>query len=294
MKAIRFPENPIIRPGMDDRIGENINGPSLIRVPDWVSNALGRYYLYFGHHQGEFIRLAYADDLHGPWRIHRPGTLQVGQTTCIHHIASPDVHVDEKRRQIVMYFHGRVAGKRRDMQGQYSFRAVSADGIDFEASDTVLGPFYFRVFEHQANFYAISKSAVAAGGGVLLRSPDGVAPFEQGPDILPRQRHVAVMKKGATISVFYSRGGDCPERILMSEMDLSGDWRSWTLGEPVDVLTPAETYEGAQLALEPSSFGAIHEPARQLRDPAIFEENAKRYLLYSVAGERGIAIAELR
>ena len=31
----------------------------------------------------------------------------------------------------------------------------------------------------------------------------------------------------------------------------------------------------------------------QLRDPAIFEEDGRIYLLYSVAGESGIAIAEL-
>ena len=93
--------------------------------------------------------------------------------------------------------------------------------------------------------------------------------------------------------IFYSRGGDCPERILMSEMDLSGDWRLWRPSEPVDVLAPTETYEGVQLALEPSSFGAIRGPARQLRDPAIFEQNTTCYLLYSVAGETGIGIAEL-
>jgi hypothetical protein len=31
----------------------------------------------------------------------------------------------------------------------------------------------------------------------------------------------------------------------------------------------------------------------QLRDPAIFRESGRTYLLYSVAGERGIAIAEM-
>jgi hypothetical protein len=31
----------------------------------------------------------------------------------------------------------------------------------------------------------------------------------------------------------------------------------------------------------------------QLRDPAIFEENGRIYLFYAVAGESGIAIAEL-
>jgi len=35
-------------------------------------------------------------------------------------------------------------------------------------------------------------------------------------------------------------------------------------------------------------------PVRQLRDPGIYRENGKTYLLYSVAGENGIAIAELK
>ena len=33
---------------------------------------------------------------------------------------------------------------------------------------------------------------------------------------------------------------------------------------------------------------------RQLRDPAIFEDQGRIYLLYSVSGESGIAIGELQ
>ena len=256
-------------------------------MPDWVASPLGRYYLYFGHHQGQFIRLAYADDLHGPWRIHTPGVLHLDQTACINHIASPDVHIDDDRREIVLYFHGVTP------EGQRSFRAVSTDGLNFQASDTILGPFYFRVFRHDGVFYAIAKTVVADGGGVLLRSDDGKTPFEQGQDILPRQRHVAVQKQGDRLRIFYSRGEDMPERILMSEMDLTGDWRTWTPGEPVDVLTPEETYEGGDLPLEPSRFGAVHYRVRQLRDPAIFEEEGRVYLVYSSAGESGLCLAEL-
>ncbi|MEZ4833868.1 MAG: hypothetical protein R2873_18115 [Caldilineaceae bacterium] len=106
MRVIRFPTNPIITPEMDSRIGANINGPSLLRVPDWLPDPLGRYYLYFGHHQGEFIRLAYADDLAGPWTVYAPGTLALDETPCHGHIASPDVHVDDANRRIVMYYHG--------------------------------------------------------------------------------------------------------------------------------------------------------------------------------------------
>ena len=76
-KVRRFDHNPIIRPHMDDRMGANVQGPSLIRVPDWVSDPLGRYYLYFADHKGSYIRLAYADALEGPWRIHRAGSLQL-------------------------------------------------------------------------------------------------------------------------------------------------------------------------------------------------------------------------
>lgn len=34
----RFPENPVITPDMDARMGQNVNGPSLIRVPDWLED----------------------------------------------------------------------------------------------------------------------------------------------------------------------------------------------------------------------------------------------------------------
>lgn len=45
----------------------NINGPSLLRVPDWVKTPLAKYYLYFAYHKGEQIRMAYANELTGPW-----------------------------------------------------------------------------------------------------------------------------------------------------------------------------------------------------------------------------------
>ena len=71
----RFKNNPIIYPNMDESLGINIAGPSLIRVPNWIKNPLGRYYLYFSAHKGDYIRLAYADQLEGPWQIYNKGTL---------------------------------------------------------------------------------------------------------------------------------------------------------------------------------------------------------------------------
>ncbi len=46
----RLLDAPILTPATHPSIGENIQGPSLIRVPDWVPEALGRYYLYFVDH----------------------------------------------------------------------------------------------------------------------------------------------------------------------------------------------------------------------------------------------------
>ena len=287
-KCIRFPENPIIYPELSAEIGTNINGPSLIRVPDWVPNPLGRYYLYFAHHQGTHIRLAYADSIHGPWTIYEGGVLKLEETACQGHIASPDVHVRTDSKEIVMYFHGGTPN------GQRSFRAVSSDGLHFHASSNVLGPFYFRVFEHKGEWFAIAKTSDAPGGGVLLRSPDGIAAFERGPDILPKQRHVALLKQeDDTLHIFYSRGEDCPERILLSTMRLSGNWREWSPSSPQELLRPETDCEGAHLPLEPSYFGSIHQPVNQLRDPATYQEDDQVFLLYTGAGESNICAAEL-
>ena len=146
----RLPQNPIIRADMDDRMGGNIAGPSLIRVPDWVEKPLGRYYLYFADHKGEYIRLAYADAPEGPYAMYPPGTLQLaqsgfpteppqlspsqlqrmpGEDPLRPHIASPDVHVVAELREIRMNYHGLL-----ENGFQLSRVAVSADGSDHTAS----------------------------------------------------------------------------------------------------------------------------------------------------------------
>ncbi|MDX1576500.1 MAG: hypothetical protein R3285_09920, partial [Kiloniellales bacterium] len=78
--ARRLLSHPIIRPRMDARMGDNINGPSLLKVPPWIERPLGRYYLYFADHKGDYIRLAYADRLEGPWTVYGPGTLQLAES----------------------------------------------------------------------------------------------------------------------------------------------------------------------------------------------------------------------
>jgi hypothetical protein len=48
---------------------ENINGPSVIRAPSWIRKPLGKYYMYFAHHKGNHIRMAFANKPEGPWTV---------------------------------------------------------------------------------------------------------------------------------------------------------------------------------------------------------------------------------
>ncbi len=322
VQAARLLDAPIIHPQLGGGIGENIQGPSLIRAPDWLPERLGEYYLYFADHKGSYIRLAYADDLTGPWTVHAPGALQLADshfpteppevteegrrrveagyaaagidiTTLPHdpvlemtapHIASPDVHVDAANRQIVMYYHG--------LEGfghQVSRVATSRDGVRFAAQPQVLGRTYMRIFHHGGFTYALAMP------GQLYRSADGFSAFEEGPRLFENDmRHNAVLLRGETLLVFWTRVGDAPERILVSRIDLSGPWEAWRESPPVEVLRPERDWEGADAPLAPSVRSVAYGHVNQLRDPAIFEEDGRTYLLYAVAGESGIGIAELR
>lgn len=61
-------------------MGDNINGPSLIRTPNWLKKPLGRYYLYFSDHKGTYIRLAFSNSLMGPWEIYYNGVLELNDS----------------------------------------------------------------------------------------------------------------------------------------------------------------------------------------------------------------------
>ena len=285
MKVRRFRSNPIIHPNMDDRMGDNINGSSLIRVPEWIPNALGRYYLYFAHHQGTYIRMAYADQLAGPWRVYTPGVFELSESFFNNHMASPDVHVLDDRQEIRMYYHG--CGMPTSPH-QVTRLATSKDGLNFTAYPEILGSFYWRVFSWNEYWYALEMP------GTFRRSKTGIANFEEGPHLFtPDMRHSAVLIHGDTLNVFYSNAHDCPERILWVSIDLDSDWHKWHGSTPKTLLTPETEYEGADCPVEPSERGSVHHRVHQLRDPCVFEEEGKTFLLYSVAGEHGVAIAEL-
>lgn len=288
-RAERLPANPIITPRTDPSIGSNINGPSLIRVPPWVDHPLGRYYLYFADHNGKYIRLAYSDRPAGPWTVYRPGALQLAESRFTDHIASPEAVVDPERKQIRLYYHGLTPEER----AQHTRVAVSDDGLHFTAVKEPVGrgSAYWRLFRHDGWWYALAMP------GRLFRSRDGLTPFEAGPQLFPTtptQVHNAVLLEGDTLHVFYTRAGDSPERILYSRVELGPDWATWKPGPPEEMLAPEKPWEGANLPLSAARIGALDRPIRALRDPAMFQEGGRTYLLYAIAGESGIGIAEIK
>jgi len=294
----RHPENPLITFKSSISLGNNINGPTVIKSPPWLQSPLGKYYMYFAHHHGKFIRLAYANTLQGPWMIHEPGTLRLKQTKAFKsHIASPDVHVDAEKKEIRMYFHGRA----KSQKGQKTGVAVSKDGVTFAASTATIGPAYFRVFRWGGYFYAID------GHGRLHRSsyPDrdwykrDIKLFSHvtvddsyGRRTNVRIRHPAVLVRNNTLYLFYTRKGDAPERIFASTVALHDDWNQWKASKPVEVMRPQMVYEGNQYPISPSKKGKAIKVC-QLRDPYVFEENGALYLFYTISGEMGIAMAEI-
>lgn len=184
---------------------DNINGPSVIRVPDWLKPRLAstaaadaNYILYFAHHRGDYMRAAWAEQIAGPWRLYNPlgdqsphglrgvmdldgdenngGANQINlenNLKIINEVASPDVFLDPANQRVVMYFHGQSRGI-----GQRTFVSTSHDGLNFNSeadgnqpgfgiAPVQLGDFYFRGFEHKGRAYAFANK------GFLLRAPEG-------------------------------------------------------------------------------------------------------------------------
>ena len=182
---------PIIDQGMFDDLGAgqegaNINGPSLIRIPDWISpenraDPSAVYYLYFGHHAGSYIRMAWAENLVGPWHLYQVGStvplgnrgvldnggsdIDVGNNIVIEedHLASPDVHVDNENQRIILYFHSGSPTffNGNEMDGQFTWVATSPYGLDFNnrIEPVKLSVSYVRTFEHANEFYAFDNSS---------------------------------------------------------------------------------------------------------------------------------------
>ncbi len=195
---------PIIDQSMFDALGatydegRNMNGPGVVRVPFWVdpgdrAHPSAEYYMYFAHHGGNYIRLAWAVDIEGPWTLHDVGsgvpndergvldlgpddTLFLGNDlTASKHIASPFVVVNHAERRFEMYFHAsKIHHEGVQVSGQKTLVATSASGLEFAEADIVpviLGRSYFHVFEARDNLYAL------ANNGDLFKAQDALNPW---------------------------------------------------------------------------------------------------------------------
>lgn len=345
-KVKRLSNNPIIDVSINLKLKNharqdgyvNINGPSLIRVPNWVENPLAKYYLYFAHHKGSYIRMAYANQLNGPWKLYEPGVLNLhdslfstespaklkgvvkylwnnfsiyvfrdilllgyrssadgklrkkrGIIACQDkktHIASPYVIIDAKNQRLLMYFHGM---ERNGLQ--VSRISVSRDGLRFIAKPTIIPATYLRSFQYRGLHYVLGMP------GILFRSDSPEGPFKSRAKLLfePNMRHSSIWRHKNILYVVWSRVGDCPERLLLSEIDLhSENWDDWIPTQGVELLRPDLPWEGNKLALLRSLRGEMRTVVNELRDPFIFEDkNIYIYLLYTGAGEQAIGIAQL-
>ena len=326
VRAQRFAENPLVTVRSDPSLGDDVNGPSVIKVPTWVKHPLGRYYMYFAHHRGKYVRLAYADSLHGPWKVYVPGVLNVSATAFYRpqpdppyeiygvytHIASPEVMIDEAHQRIIMWVHGQFSdGKRwpddpiaahawlrKNGYRQVTQVTVSTDGLHFTAQPVISAEPYLRVFEHGGQYYGIARL------GYMLHSTDPLQPFEgranpfRDTPYSNKIRHVALFVDGDTLHIFLSAIGTAPESILHTTMQLSGDWKDWKVGDFEEVLKPEARYECPDWPVRPSEVGEIYGAARQLRDPALYVQSIspdldRLTLFYTICGEQGVAAADV-
>ena len=215
---------------------------------------------------GDFIRLAYADAVTGPWKVYEPGVLRVRDTAFFRpqpdpketladfytHVASPEIVVDLARKRFVMWYHGwwtngerwpsdptdARAWAQQKGYGQFTQVAESNDGVHFTVRPAITKTSYLRVFPYRGYFYGVSRL------GQLSRSADPLGTFEMGANAFRdspyanRVRHVALVLRGSRLHVFFTAIGDAPERVLMSTIELTEDWMTWRATLPVEVLQP--------------------------------------------------------
>lgn len=298
----------------------NMNGPSLVRIPDWLPHSeridsSANYYLYFASHWGVHIKMAWSENIDGPYTIYNPGKgvfhldhyEEQLNLTLDNHIASPDVHVDHKNKRFILYFHvGNPIWEGDTLAKQKTVVATSRYGTNFNTGllNAIICPFYARIFEYDQQLYALTKEGIFRAGDPL--DPWGhnedfnnlnphlwrfvANPFRS---IQGQARHFAVLPDATHLHVMYSSYPSSPEHIEYTKIELHPRHASWKIEEPLDVLFPEFEWEGYHYPVEPSA-GGLKKDVHELRDPDLFRDvDGKIYLLYTGAGESEIGIARV-
>lgn len=269
--------------------GNNINGPSFIKVPEFVSNPLGKYYIYFGHHNGKYIRMAYSEEhMMGPYLLYNEGkgVLCLENTPGYNHISSPDVVIDEQNKRFILYYH---CPYNNGKAPQSTFIAYSKDGLHFESTNINISFPYFRHFEYKNEIYGIALNDRSRS--VLYKHINGE--FVEYEKIIPikNTRHSCALTYNDKLYIFYSVVGDCPEHICVCELEIIEN--TPIVKKNRTLVYPEFEYEHANLTPIPSKYGAEYNKINQLRDPYVYVENEQFYLFYTVCGEKGIALCEI-
>ena len=249
-----------------DVIDDNVNGPSLMKDK-------GRYILYFANHRGEFIRKAMGRTMDSIKFV--GSALDLKDTPCKTHIASPDAYSD------LMYFHGDTD------EGQFTFEAKlledDGNGPNYHVVDRrPFAHFYFK----RCGDYAIAKKGNECG--ILYELVDGE--WKEKFELIDKMRHACLRIDDNIMSVFYTQAEDPVEhiRVMVINMD------NWEVVNDYSLLTPYHEWEGAFIEKRPSKFGAVWDRVNQVRDPHVFQDSdGSIYMLYSYAGESGIAYTKL-
>jgi len=247
---------------------DNINGPTVFKRPHFFPPG-AKWVMYFGHHDGKSIRQATAENLKGPWTVSTNTILELKKIPGYGHLASPEVVINENFLEL--YYHCPYKDH------QYTFKAITVDGIRWEYDTHPKAAFYLRMLDLG---FAIAK--FKNEGGVVYKITDGF--FKEVARILPNMRHCCYSDS----KLYWTNIGDSPESILRGDLDLN----SFSLSNIELVLTPEEQYETGDHPIAPSKPGAAIR-VNQVRDPFVLTHKNKKYLFYTVRGEEAIALATI-
>jgi len=299
----------------------NINGPSLIKVPDWIDGRLGNYYLYFAHHKGKFIRMAYADNLTGPYTLYEPDIMHVDDSTMSVR-EEPSSSWSDLRKYTSWSEARAIMQVGRDAKEAYEERIqaklsskpsttphIASPEIVIDEKSKSIKMYFHGVVEGNIQMTKVAQSKDGLDfqpneeilGLPYMRTFTHRGKFYGISNFTPRRkwlydtkvRHCGLYKSKDVLYIFYSRVGDQPERILCSVMDISSDWNNWKASKPIEVIQPTSTWEGALEPLIPSVRGEAEVMVHQLRDPYIYTEGYSTYLLYTGGGEQNIGIKKI-
>lgn len=280
-------------------MSDNINGPSCLRTPNFIKNPVGKYLLYFAHHTGEFIRIAYSEDIFTGWKILDHKINNVSEEKEFHdHVASPDIYVDNIEKSVYMFFHSRIKGSRK----QKTFLSKSNDGINFALVKGDLNlPFYFRHVTIETKTFAVTK-----GGNLYInmvnpiantwRALNNINTGKSNEEVMHNSsgsiRHASLIYYMKIFIAFYSRIGDSPERIYAAKIVENGKGL-WLMSNEFEITRPELNFEGANLDIEASVAGPSLHEENALRDPYVMQDGEDYFLFYACAGESGIAVGKL-